>query len=263
MKISRTLILTLTIALTSAQMLLAHGGRRLDVVVIDGKLHAQGYNSGSFDQADYLRPYTNAIHNHWSAGSDVTGLPGFDVTFANSFVDENGTTQQYGYQNDASQLSGFDLSIELTGAGKWTSPTTTTYVESPFDINESISVAFGSTLINTDNLGTGTSLVFDLVTDWSNPLNRLDLDPAYLLDVAPEVSGSLYFLEWELSSENPDIESSDSVYTIFAPPGQVHGQALELEQTLGAAAATVPEPSALGLIGLGVSILATRRRRSS
>jgi len=262
MNLLKPLILTLTLTLMSSQLLLAHGGRRLDVVVINGKLHAQGYNSGSFDQGDYVRPFTNAIHNHWAPGSDVTGLPGFDVTFANSFVDENGTTQQYGYQNDANQLAGFDLSIELTGAGKWTSPTTTAYAESPFAANESIIAAFGSTVLDTDNLGTGTALTFDLVTDWSNPLNRLDLDPSYLLDVAPEASGSIYFLEWQLSSENPDIESSDEVYTIFAPPGQVHVQALELEQTLGTSASAVPEPSALGLFSLGLSILATRRRRS-
>ena len=117
-------------------------------------------------------------------------------------------------------------------------------------------------MVDTDNLGTGTSLTFDLVTDWSNPLNRLDLDPSYLLDLTPDASGSIYFLEWQLSSENPDIESSDGVYTIFAPPGQVHGQALELEETLGTDASAVPEPSALGLIGLGMSVLATRRRRS-
>ena len=262
MNLLKTLTLTLTITLASSQLLLAHGGRRLDVVVIDGKLHAQGYNSGSFDQADYLRPFTNAIHNHWAPGSDVTALPGFDVTFANSFVDENGATQQYGYQNDANQLAGFDLSIELTDAGKWTSPTTTAYVQSPFDANESINVAYGSTLLDTDNLGTSTSLAFDLVTDWSNPINRLDLDPSYLLDLTPEASGSIYFLEWQLSSANPDIESSDAVYTIFAPPGQVHGQALELEQTLGVSASSVPEPSVLGLMGFGLSILASRRRRS-
>ena len=97
MNLLKTLSLTLTITLTSAQLLWGHGARRLDVVVIDGKLHAQGYNSGSFDQADYVRPYTNAIHNHWSPITDFTQLPSFDVTFANSLVDENGTTQQYGY----------------------------------------------------------------------------------------------------------------------------------------------------------------------
>ena len=219
MKLFKHLTLALTLALLSSELLLAHGGRRLDVVVIDGKLHAQGYNSGSFDRADYLRPYTNAIHNHWAPGSDVTSLPGFDVTFANSFVDETGTTQAYGYQNDARELEGFDLSIELT-------------------------------------------LGFDLVTDWSNPRNRLDLDPSYLLDLEPEPTGSIYFLQWQLSSDNPEIESSDAVYTIFSPPGQVHPQSLALEQTLGTSLSAVPEPSAVALIGLGLSILAVRRRRS-
>ena len=262
MKLFKHLTLALTLALLSSELLLAHGGRRLDVVVIDGKLHAQGYNSGSFDRADYLRPYTNAIHNHWAPGSDVTSLPGFDVTFANSFVDETGTTQAYGYQNDARELEGFDLSIELTGAGKWTSPTTTAYVESPFAVDESINIGYRSTLLSTDNLATSTTLGFDLVTDWSNPRNRLDLDPSYLLDLEPEPTGSIYFLQWQLSSDNPEIESSDAVYTIFSPPGQVHPQSLALEQTLGTSLSAVPEPSAVALIGLGLSILAVRRRRS-
>jgi hypothetical protein len=262
MNLIKTLTLTLTIAFASSQLLLAHGGRRFDVVVIDGQLHAQGYNSGTFDQGDYVRPFTNAIHNHWAPGSTVATLPGFDVTFANSFVDENGTTQQYGYQNQASLLSGFDLSIELTGAGKWTSPTTTAFVASPFAANESIEIDFLAASVDTDNIGMGSALMFDLVTDWSNPLNRIDLDPDYFLDLTPEASGSIYFLEWQLSSENPAIESSDSVYTIFSPPMQVHSQSLALEQTLGTSLASVPEPSALGLVGLGLAVLATRRRRS-
>ncbi len=262
MNLLKTLTLTLTVTLACSQLLLAHGGRRLDVVVIDGQLHAQGYNSGTFDGTDYLRPFTNAIHNHWAPGSSVTTLPGFDVTFANSFIDENGNTQQYGYQNDASQLAGHDLSIELIGSGKWTSPTTSAFVASPFAANESIEIDYLAATLDTDDIGTGSALVFDLVTDWSNPLNRIDLDPDYILDLAPEASGSIYFLEWQLSSANPEIEASDSVYTIFAPPGQVHAQSLALEQTLGTSLSSVPEPSVLGLMGLGLSILAGRRRRS-
>jgi hypothetical protein len=261
MNLLKTLTFTLTVGLACSQ-LLAHGGRRFDVVVIDGKLHAQGYNSGSSDQADYVRPYTNAIHHHWVPGSTIATLPGFDVTFANSFVDENGTTQEYGYENQASQLSGFDLSIELIGAGKWASPTTTAFAASPLAANEWIEVDYLAASVSTDNLGSGTAQVFDLVTDWSNPLNRIDLDPDYFLTVAPEAAGSIYFLEWQLSSANPEVESSDSVYAIFSPPMQVHAQSLELERILGTDVSAVPEPSVLGLMGIGISILATRRRRS-
>ena len=266
MKLSKTLILTLIFTLTATQMLLAHGGRRLDVVVIDGKLFAQGYNSGSADQGDFVRPYMNSIHNHWASGSTVTSLPGFDVTLGQAFIDGGGVAHPYSYNNQAALLQGFDLSIELTGAGKWTSPSQP-FTESVFGINESIGIDYESEAnenvsvsIDTTDLASGVPLTFDLVTDWSESTTDLDVD--YTLSLNPEPTGSIYFLQWQLSSANPAIESSDSVYTIFAPPMQFHHQSLALEQTLGTTVSSVPEPSALGLLGLGLSILATRRRRS-
>ncbi len=263
MKIIKTLVLTLTLTLTlaSTQFLLAHGGRRLDVVVIDGKLAAQGYNSGDFDRADFVRPYLNSIHNHWQPGANVTGLPGFDVTFADSFTDENGVVHAYGYNNQARLLEGFDLNIELTGAGKWTSPTTESYLATSLAANESIGIDYRNASIDTTDLSTGTTLAFALVDNWSSALNRIDLDPDYTLNLAPEPAGSLYFLEWQLTSENPAIAASDSVYTIFAPPSQVHAQALALEQTLGTSPTSVPEPSSVVLLGLGVACLARRHRQ--
>jgi hypothetical protein len=206
-----------------------HEGRRMDIVVVNAKIYAQGYNSGAYDEAPFVRPYQNAIHEHWSqlGGNYFATLPGFDVTLGNSFTHSNGNTYRYGYRNDAMDLVDFDLSMELVGAGKWTNPMAGQIILSPLDPGEVISVGFGSTFFDTDDIGSSAA-VFDLVTDWDH---AHDLDLNYSINVNP--TGTIYFLEWVMTSENPLINSSDSIFTIHVPPGQLHHRALELEDYLG------------------------------
>lgn len=254
--------MALLITTTSVATALAHSGRRMDLVVVDGKIFAQGYNSGdTSDGAEFVRPYMNAIHSHWG-GSSAT-LPGFDVG-AEIFHPVTGEQLFYDYQNDAADLVGHALGIELIGAGKWATPTMgEAFTWEDLAAGETIEVDYGNTTLSTDDLGSGTALSFNLVENWRADGRASDLDLEYFFnDTITDAADSLYFLEWQISSANTAIEASDSVYTIHAPPMQFHHFALASENALSVSVVAVPEPAAATMMLLGVSGLLLRRRRN-
>ncbi len=225
---------------------LAHGGRRFEVQIINlagqDTLVAQGYNStGADDGGGVIRPYLNAIHNHWSnsPGASTAAsatLPGFDIP--------NGITA----------LQGYDLTWELTGAWKWTTPSMAgTVTETALDPADTIFATRGGTTVSTNTPG-------ELLLTSYDGTNGDDLDLVYDIDLEP--NGVLYVLESILKTNAPGIANSSTIYTIFAPDptspnGGLHHTALNLESQRNL---TIPEPGALSLISLGGLALLRRRR---
>ncbi|WP_157665014.1 PEP-CTERM sorting domain-containing protein [Mariniblastus fucicola] len=254
MKTKTNLVLLVAILFAACDSLAAHDGKRLDIVVINNQLYAQGYLSGTDpidDGGGIVRPYLNVVHGHLSnVGSTIANstLPGFDLDLDN-----------------APQLLGHDLTLSLMGAGKWDEPPRQdgtglaqdfgTPVLSDLSVGELLSISFRIESISTDNPGSIT-----LGSDISEDLP--DLDPTYEVNLQPD--NVIYFLEWELSTSNPDILASETIYTIHSPPGvgpeeRLHFQSLALERHFGIQA--VPEPGSVCLIALaGASLLMVRRR---
>jgi hypothetical protein len=256
MKFKSVFLLTASIIFITCNSLAAHDGKRLDVVVIDDQLFAQGYLSGTDpvdDGGGIIRPYLNTVHGHFTnVGTSIASstLPGFDVRLAN-----------------APQLQGHDLMLTLIGAGKWDEPPRQdgtglaqdfgTPVLSDLSVGEIISVALqvgGST--STDAPGTLT-LASGIAGD------VVDLDPNYEINFQPD--NVIHFLEWELSTTNPDILASESIYTILSPDGagpvqRLHFQSLALERHFGIQA--VPEPGCLSLFAMAALAASMVRRRS-
>lgn len=258
----------MTAVLKMAASVEAHDGRRIEVVVIDDKLYGQGYLSGADpinDGGGVVRPYLNAIHAHFdnalnpNTQSAEATLPSFDI-----------------FDSAAQQLDGADVYLDLLGATKWDQPTPQdTSLEGPerlqqdFQIpevlpglgpgDEPIFVGFEDEVVSTSDLGRLT-----LATDLNGP--AIDLDLRYQIDDRPE--NILYVLEWQLSTTQSGIESSDSLYTILSPDGvgvfdRLHFQSLALERELGVTlTAAVPEPGSMTALALlGASLTMIRRKR--
>jgi len=257
----------MTAVLKMAASVEAHDGRRIEVVVIDNKLYGQGYLSGADpinDGGGIVRPYLNVIHAHFenalnpNTQSAEATLPSFDI-----------------FDSAAQQLDGADVYLDLLGATKWDQPTPQdTSLEGPerlqqdFQIpevlpglgpgDEPIFVGFEDEVVNTFDFGR-----FTLATDLNGP--AVDLDLRYQIDDRPE--NILYVLEWQLSTTQSGIESSDSLYTILSPDGvgvfdRLHFQSLALEQNLGVQlAAAIPEPGSFGWLTLLATLKMIRRKR--
>lgn len=227
----------------------AHDGRRLDIIVVDGQLAAQGYLSGvnpDDDGGGIVRPYFNAIHGHFNFPSIVApelyfgDLPGFDL-----------------FDETAAVLNGADLRIDLLSASKWENPVVgNTPVLVGLDATEIIDVGFDTQpTINSNSLG---SFTFATAITGAVP----DIDLAYAIESNP--ANTLYALEWQLSTTQTGIADSESIYTILAPPGtgpveRLHFQSLALESALGVT--SVPEPNSLLLLAITGSIGIARRRK--
>lgn len=228
----------------------AHDGRRFDIKIIDDKLTAHGYISGSDpvdDGGGIVRPYYNALHGHWAnnpaPGVDAasTDLPGFDL-FAGGV------------------LTGSSLSLTLTGALKWEAPpmmpppgTIPDLVA--LDPTEEIFVGFGGDFVSTEDPGTL------LLAPNISAGGLTDIDLTY--DIGSEPSGVLYVLEFVLSTDAPGVLASDTINVILSPDGdtsadRLHHAALFLEGYLGT---PVPAPGTGALLA-GVGILAFRRYRA-
>lgn len=238
----------------------AHVGRRLEVktetIGSQEKLYALGYSSGGVDDGGGLiRPYRNAIHDHWSNvfGSATAGLPGVDVLEPGSLV-------------------GHALYAELIGVSKWVDPPVVSMggmmmvPEGTIPILEPLSgenlfVAYNSQLVTSSGLGT-------LTLDNSISAAGEHLDLVYGIDLEPE--SVLYAIEWVFSTDAPGVTDSDSIYTILAPDGsnmaeKMHAESLFLEAYLGTteASGAVPEPSAIVLGAFAILTLGFMRRRAS
>lgn len=240
-----------------------HDGRRLDIQVIDGQLVTQGYISGNnpVDDGNGLRrDYYNAIHGHWDNISGILSratLPGFDV-------------------EGEADLLGDELWLTLTGVKKWADAPFADYVgghsehvghiaahsEGHFmtdfaaiPANEWVEVGFGGAMsLNTPVLldaSVGSEGHYDLTFDYQSgtPLSA---------GLAPDTA--LYLVEFQLSTSDPSILASDTIYAILSPPGMTvagsHGLSLAAEQSLGT---PVPEPSTLTLLA-ALPLLIRRRR---
>jgi hypothetical protein len=248
----------ISLVLIAAASTMAHEGKRTEIVVNDGQIFGQGYlfasdGNPSDDFGGITRPYFNAIHSHFvPVGSFgvFTNVTGFDLREADPFL-------------------GSDIILTLTGAGKWESPPAAdgTMLEqdfgtpnlSPLSDTENIEITalFGSNpTISTNSPGS-----FTLVDSVSGPSTDIDLNPN--IDFDP--TGSLYYLQWQLSAPGSGLTPSEPLYTILSPPGatgieRLHFQSLALERNFGISAAAVPEPGALALLSLaGIAALARRR----
>ncbi|MBH06991.1 MAG: hypothetical protein CMJ20_11785 [Phycisphaeraceae bacterium] len=221
-----------------------HNGRRFEVVIHGDKLVAQGYNSGADDQAEKIRPYSNAIHDHWSnsplGGAATAGLPGFDLFSPNQV------------------MLGHDLRLNLLGAKKWISPpsmpmgnTVPDFI--PLDPSEVIFVHDGHKVIDTNKLG-----FIELINSIEAEGHR-DLDISY--EIASEPNDIIFALEFELSTSFVGIKHSDTIYAILSPDGgnmedRLHMSSLLAERYLGT---PIPEPS--GVFGLALMLMVQRRLR--
>jgi hypothetical protein len=233
----------------------AHSGRRLLVEVADGVLQAQGVNTGAADGAPSVRPYVNAIHDHWHNiyPDPATGLS----PFANSLLPDVGVPPN-------GQLQGYDLTLTLLSAQKWANPPEmpspgVVPVLQPLDPGETIRIETVNSDVSSDTLGTlllSVSLpatgVDDILLNYTT--NRL---PANQIDV----------LTFRLSAKPADpsrpdlISDSGPIFMLLSPDGahsieKLHHASLFLETCL---AHSVPEPSPFLLAAL--SFVAVIRRR--
>lgn len=237
----RTKCLLVVAVLATAATAQAHSGRRFVVEVVDGKLQAQGLNTGTDDGAPALRPYLNAIHDHWHNFTGLNlataSLPGFDIS------------------SSAVSLQAHDLWLDLVQVRKWVNPPLMPTEETrpllqPLDPGEVITL-YGNNDTNSEQLGSillAENLPFGGVTD---------LDLLYQINSLP--SNEIHVLEFQLYATyygggiDPTLAPSDTAYAVLSPDGdtpaiRLHHASLYLESYL----ATVPEPPAL----VGVLLLA-------
>lgn len=247
----RIFVFTFLLALMLSTPVLAHDGRRFEVQVIDNQLVAQGYISGqgaTDDGGGLIRPYTNAIHGHFSNSQlqpsyATATLPGYNVL------------------DDADPLTGFDLTMTIIGFQKWSSPAMSGPVHlTSLDNDEIMAVNYGGVSVLSTTFGTIGPDAFTLVNSF-NGTDAGDLDLLYEF-VGDNPSGEIYVLQSILSTNAPGIADSDTVYTLLSPDGdnmaeRLHHASLYLESQLGV---PVPEPNSLSLFGLGVLLLSRRRR---
>jgi len=253
---NKTILLLLIgiVGLSACDALSAHDGKRLDIVVIDNQLYAQGYLSGVDpidDGGGIVRPYFNVMHGHFTnVGTTIgsTQLPGFDIR-----------------GNSSVALDGCDVGLNLIGAGKWDDPPRQdgtglaqdfgTPVLSQLSVGEVLSASLRAESVSTDSPGS-LSLASDISGD------AVDIDPSYEINLQPD--NVIYFFEWELTSSCSHIQDSESVYTILSPDGvgpveRLHFQSLALERHFGIQA--VPEPGCVSLVALVFAPLVLVRRR--
>ncbi|QEG23434.1 PEP-CTERM sorting domain-containing protein [Mariniblastus fucicola] len=250
--------LLLTTFFASTDLVNAHDGRRMKVTVVNNQLFGQGYISGETptdDGGGLVRPYYNAVHGHFNnvgSSAAIATLPGFDIL----------TPAEDG-------LIGFDVTLTLLSGGKWAGAPTQdgTGLAQDFGTPELSNLTAAETLFLGMNgaaggFSTESPGAFTIGEALSGPVEDIDL--TYEIDLQP--TDTIYFLEWQLSTDNPGIASSESLYTILSPDGanhveKMHFQALALERHLGISA--VPEPGSISLLAFGVLALFSGRKRSS
>ncbi|MEM9412413.1 MAG: dockerin type I repeat-containing protein [Planctomycetota bacterium] len=216
----------------------AHEGRRFDISVIDGQLVAQGYNNGAADGAPAIRPYANALHDHFT----FFGTENNPIGFADLPSYDLGTLPDA----DIAPLVGFNVNLTLISSGKWVNVPAQdgTGLEQNFGIPElltfdlaylqdhpaeMIQIGFGNQVIDTMSLGS-----IQLTNQVSGSVSELDFE--YFISSHNQTE--IYFIEWQLNTNAPGVQPSDSVFTIMSPDGmgpveRMHFQSLHLEEHLG------------------------------
>lgn len=256
----RVLFLQSLMIVSMASVAVAHNGRRFDVQIHNDQLFAQGYLSGTNptdDQGGIVRPYFNALHDHWGnvGGVAIASLPGFDIN----------TSDIFSPPETVIRLAGHNLILTMTGSGKWHNPSgghgghggegegMPTLM--PLDASEIINVGYDVQ----DDIGTDSLGSFALAEDIRGPVSDIDLQYSILLNP----TNTLYYIQWQLSTDAPGIADSDPIYTILSPDPDatdgLHHPSLALESHFGIS--SVPEPSTIAAIALGAIGAATRRRR--
>jgi len=196
----------------------AHGGRRFEIKVVNDQLVAQGYiSTGVDDMGGVVRPYYNALHDHWANLEGVTAatadLPGFDII-------------------TPGPLQGHGVTATLTGARRWVNPPLPPAGVTPVlePIDQTVFVSFDGTSMSTDAPGT---LV---LATGIGAGGALDLDVVY--EILDHPSAVIYVMEFTLATDAPGVADSDTVHVLLSPDGdnpmeRLHHAALHLENFLG------------------------------
>ncbi len=230
----------------------AHSGRRLLIEVVEGKLQAQGLNTGPDDGAPAIRPYLNTIHDHWrnveSLGIATASLPGFDVS-----------------PSAATALQGSRLSLHLDAVLRWRSPPTHPHAAhiphlEGLAAGQVLTINGPSETIDSQGLGELTLLEevpFGGVTDLDlvYGFNQMPADQIHVLRLGLSAT--------PLAGGDPIVAPSDPLYVLLSPDGvgpveRLHHASLFLEGYLAA----IPEPSS-GVMALLASMLGLTRLRIS
>jgi hypothetical protein len=228
----------------------AHDGRRFEVEVSGHKLQAQGVNTGPSDGVPAVRPYVNAIHDHWrnfdALNLATADLPGFDIPIS------------------ATALVSHDLWLDLLRVRKWVDPPVmpspgTRPNLRPLDPGELITI-FGNNDVNSTELGS-ILLAEDIAFGGTD-----DIDLLYLINSVP--TDEIHVLEFRLRATfhgggaDPALSDSDTVYAILSPAGndpvaRLHHASLYLESYV----TTIPEPSTAMLVAWASTAAAILLRR--
>lgn len=232
MNLRYTAVLSFLAAQLVATAAHGHTGRRLEVIVNDGRLAVHGYNTGPDDTGGSPRSYLNALHGVWENEFGVIALadlPGFDVFSQAASVVGAGA---------AEALAGGDLTLALRSYAEWLSPS----ADDPFAAPQLTSYATQGP-INSDDLTISGETAMDVVSSIGDDLTlaasipaagKEDIDLDFTIGATP--TNKLHVLEWTLSTTTAGVESSNSVFLIFAPDpagGDFTEQALMLERYLG------------------------------
>ncbi len=199
----------------------AHDGRRFEIKVVDGQLVAHGYNSAGVDDgAGVVRPYYNALHDHWTflvgVNASTSDLPGFDVLVPG-------------------ELEGHSITLTFNGATRWSdvpmmpAPGTVPLLE-PLDPGHTLFVSFDGQTVSTD--APGSMMLVSSVSSGG----ALDLDLSF--DFNDQLPATIMVMEFVLSTDAPGVADSDTVYLLLSPDGangmeKRHHASLYLENFLG------------------------------
>lgn len=222
------------------------------VGVENGKLTAQGANNEPSAPDFGTRPYPNAVHDHWQV---IPSSPDFAYAFS----------PEFDIPTPPVELQNYPLFLKLESATKWVSPPV---MPSEGTVPDLVPLSPGElvTIESTAPYNTDSAELGDLLLSTSVPAGgETDIALYYSLNANP--AGVLYALKFTLHSPAPNVDPSDPLYLVMSPAGanpveKLHHASLYLEEYLATATA-VPEPGAIGLVVLGVGMLAWRWRAIS
>ena len=203
--------------------LFAHNGRRFEVTIDGGRYVAQGSNTGADDGAPSIRPYDNALHDHWRnvlTNVSTAILPGFDVT-------------------GDSRIVGLDLELTLLDVYKWESPPMMPNDETvpqfvPLSEGEDFNISFEGQRIDNTRLADGTFGSLTLVEQ--TPIaGASDLDPLYT--ISPTPVDVIHVFEFQISDQHNFTPASEPIFAVLSPDGanmaeRLHHASLFVEEYL-------------------------------
>ena len=247
LRLVTALSVTVLVVPKTTRIATAHEGRRFEVSVVAGQLLAEGVNTGPDDGAPAVRPYPNAIHDHWlnsPVGNEVAfaTLPGFD------------------FPHPPSDLVDHPLYVTLLDVHRWVNPPTMPTADtiprlSPLAPGEIITITGDTQTIDSTNRG--TLLLAPAVTAGG----IADLDFIYEINSRPQ--DVIHVLTVRLEAPDSVVQSSDPIYILLSPDGadpatRLHHASLFLEARIADIA--VPEPASCWLLALfSAGVICSRR----